>query len=126
VAERPAEGEPWPADVQPLSIEDLARLGINAKNELFWDGKVVEVRRALVLSRFQTVFAWIVSVFAILGGLGGLFSGIQNASLFLCARDVAWLTCPAPRTSLAVPAPVAVPATAPAPSAPIPPAATGP
>jgi hypothetical protein len=36
-----------------------------------------------------------VTVRAILGGLGGFASGVNNASVFLCARHVAWLGCPA-------------------------------
>jgi hypothetical protein len=86
----------WPADVAPISLEDLGRLGINSQQELFWDGRHVEIRRRLMLTRLQKVGAVIVAVCAILGGLGGFVTGFNNASVFLCARHVTYLTCPAP------------------------------
>jgi hypothetical protein len=84
----------WPPGVEPISLDDLQRLGINATNELFWDGKHVEVRRQLVFTRFQKIFGIAVSVFAILGALGGFVTGVNNASVFLCARGYHWLSCP--------------------------------
>ena len=97
----------WPADVKPISVEDLGRLGLNPDNQLFWDGKRIEVRQPLVLTGLQKTVAVFATVFAVLGGLGGFVSGINNAAIFLCARDLHWLTCP----------PVANPAPAPAPFA---------
>jgi hypothetical protein len=88
--------EDWPRDVSPISLEDLARLGINPANELFWDGKRVEVRRLLDLTRLQKTFAITVSIFAIFGAVGSFITGVNNASAFLCARDIHWLSCPAP------------------------------
>jgi hypothetical protein len=86
----------WPAGIEPIGIDDLRRLGINRDNELFWDGRRVEVRRRLVLTRFQTVVTAIVTVCAILGGLGGFVTGLNNASVFLCGRGLHWLGCPPP------------------------------
>jgi len=87
--------ETWPTGVEQIGLEDLGRLGINQDDQLFWDGRQVEVRRPLVLTAFQKRLATIVTVRAILGGLGGFASGVNNASVFLCARHVAWLGCPA-------------------------------
>ena len=84
----------WPADVEPISLEDLGRLGINARQELFWDGHRVEVRRRFILTGFQKLVAFIVSICAILGGLGGFVTGFNNATVFLCARDITVLSCP--------------------------------
>jgi hypothetical protein len=75
-------------------VEDLDRLGLNLDNQLFWDGKRIEVRQALTLTRLQKVLAVIVSIFAILGGLGGFVTGYNNATVFLCARGHDWLSCP--------------------------------
>lgn len=86
----------WPADVDPISLEDLGRLGINPQQELFWDGLRVEVRRRLILTRFQKLIAFVVSVCAILGGLGGFVTGFNNATIFLCTRNISILSCPAP------------------------------
>lgn len=84
----------WPDGVQPISVDDLARLGIDARNQLFWDGRRVETRNLLTLTRFQKSLAAIVTVCAILGSLGGFITGFNNATVFLCARGIFWLTCP--------------------------------
>jgi hypothetical protein len=84
----------WPSDVDPINIEDLGRLGINTDKELFWDGKRVEVRHRLILTRLQKMGAVVVAICAILGGLGGFITGFNNATVFLCARHITVLTCP--------------------------------
>src|ERR1700712_3445021 len=84
----------WPADVTPLGVEDLERLGLNRSNQLFWDGKRIEVRQSLTLTGLQKTLAAVVSVFAILGGLGGFVTGLNNASIFMCARGYHQLGCP--------------------------------
>lgn len=90
-------GQPgWPNGVTPIQVPDLKRLGINEQNELFWDGRHVEIRRPLTLTRFQKFITIIVTFCAVLGALGGFVTGFNNASVFLCARHVTFLTCPAP------------------------------
>jgi hypothetical protein len=84
----------WPPDVVPIGIEDLDRLGLNPGNQLFWNGKRIEVRNRLDLTRLQKTLAVIVSVFAVLGGIGGFVTGLNNAANFLCARNIHWLGCP--------------------------------
>jgi hypothetical protein len=86
----------WPSGVEPIGVDDLRRLGIDGGNQLFWDGRRVIVRQRLILSGFQKTVAAIVTACAILGGLGGFLSGVNNTALFLCARNVAWLGCPPP------------------------------
>ncbi len=83
----------------PIGVEDLGRLGLNPQHQLFWDGKQIEVQNRLDLTRLQKVLAVIVSIFAVLGGLGGFVTGLNNAATFLCSRDINWLTCPAPTTT---------------------------
>ncbi len=86
--------EHWPKGVTPIGIEDLGRLGLNAQHQLFWNGERIEVRNRLDLTTLEKTLAIIVSVFAILGGIGGFVTGLNNASNFLCARDIHWVTCP--------------------------------
>ena len=89
----------WPKGVEQVGLEDLGRLGINQDDQLFWDGRRIEVRRSLNLTLFQKIITGIVTFFAVLGGVGGFVTGFNNASIFLCARDVRWLSCPpAPAT----------------------------
>ncbi|MBV9654259.1 MAG: hypothetical protein JOZ42_06815 [Acetobacteraceae bacterium] len=85
----------WPPHVRPIDIEDLGRVGISADNELFWDGRRVEVRRRLSLTKIEKAIALLVSLCAVLGGIGGFMTGINNASVFFCARDIHALSCPA-------------------------------
>ena len=85
----------WPPDVTPIGVEDLDRLGLDGRNQLFWDGKRVEIRSRLDLTWLQKVLAVVVSICAVLGALGGFVTGFNNASVFLCARDIHWLSCPA-------------------------------
>ena len=80
--------------MHPISIEDLERIGINADNELFWDGKRVEIRRPLILTWPQKFAAFMVTVFAVLGGFGALVSGVKDGAEYLCARVLDWLGCP--------------------------------
>jgi hypothetical protein len=84
----------WPEGVARVSLEDLRRLGIDPKNQLFWDGRRVEVRNTLILTGFQKAVTVIVTVCAVLGGLGGFVTGLNNGSAFLCARGLHWLSCP--------------------------------
>jgi hypothetical protein len=94
VTDRP--GGPWPDGVHPIGIEDLERIGINADNELFWDGRRIEIRRPLILTWPQKLLAIVVTVFAVLGGLGALVSGVKDGAEYLCAREIHWLSCPPP------------------------------
>jgi len=84
--------------VKPIEVDDLNRLGISDDKQLFWDGRRIEIRRPLVLTGFQKAVAVVVTACAILGGIGGFVTGVNNASVFLCARQLQWLGCPdAPR-----------------------------
>ncbi len=92
------DGPPnWPRDVTPISVDDLNRLRLNGQDQLFWDGRRIEIRRKLDLTRAQKVVEVLVAVAAVLGGLGGFFSGVADASDFLCARHIGWLSCPVGR-----------------------------
>jgi hypothetical protein len=86
--------EAWPPDVTPIGVEDLDRLGLNGQNQLFWNGRRVEVRNRLNLTWLEKSVAIIVSICAVLGALGGFVTGFNNASVFLCVRDIHWLSCP--------------------------------
>lgn len=57
-------------------MNDLASLGINDANELFWNGRRVEIRRRLDLTRFQNALAVAVAMATILGAVGSLAQGV--------------------------------------------------
>ena len=80
----------WPGDVEPIGIEEFEKLGINTKNELFWDGRRLITGRRFYLTAPQSVLA----ILAALASLATIATGVNNASLFLCARDIRWMSCP--------------------------------
>jgi hypothetical protein len=86
----------WPRGVEPIGIEDLNRVGIDPQHRLYWDGHPVEVRSSLALTRFQKWFAVGAAIIGLLAGLATIATGLNNASLFLCARHITVLTCPTP------------------------------
>jgi hypothetical protein len=86
----------WPRGVETIGIEDLNRLGIDSRHRLYWDGQPVEIRSSLALTRFQKWFAVGAAIVGLLAGLATIATGVNNASLFLCARHITVLTCPVP------------------------------
>ncbi len=68
---------------RPISLDDLDRMGINSKNELFWDGKQVEVRTRLNLTWPQTVGAVLVGAAALCGGFA---SAANDGTEFTCRQ----------------------------------------
>lgn len=101
MTERPAH---WPKGVDPISIEQLDKLGINARSELFWDGHRVFTRSQFSLTWPQSLLA----ILAAVASVATVATGLNNASVFLCARDVHWLSCPVQPA----PSPPAAPASA--------------
>jgi hypothetical protein len=68
----------WPEGVGPITWNNLGRPGVGRDNQLYWDGKPVEIRRRLKLSRIQIAGAFVVGLAAIVGGLGtGLNEGFD-------------------------------------------------
>jgi hypothetical protein len=96
MADKPAH---WPADVEPLVIEEFDKLGRNSKNELFWDGRRLITRSQFLLTWPQTMLA----ILAAIASLATIATGLNNASIFLCGRGITLLGCPA-RPSSASPA----------------------
>ena len=77
-------------------MEDLNRLGIDDNHQLYWDGHRIEIRRAIVLTRFQTWVTSVVTIVGLLAGFATIATGVNNASVFLCARHITLLGCPMP------------------------------
>jgi hypothetical protein len=82
----------WPANVEPLVLEEFEKLGRDANNRLFWDGKHLVTRNQYIFTGPQAALA----VLAAIASLATIITGLNNASVFLCARGIAWLGCPAP------------------------------
>jgi hypothetical protein len=57
----PIDKSKWPKGVRSLSLDEDA-LGVDAKSNLYWHGKPVEVRRPLDLTPGQQIIAVIVAL----------------------------------------------------------------
>jgi hypothetical protein len=86
----------WPPGVEPIGVEDLNRLGIDHEHQIYWDGRRIEIRKSIVLTSFQKFIASVVTIVGVLAALATIATGANNASIFLCARHITWLSCPLP------------------------------
>ena len=75
-------------NIQPLATADLSRLSIDNDGRLYWDGKPVEVRRRISISRAQVVGASIVAPFVVIGALASAIQGVVAAREL--ARRFGW------------------------------------
>ena len=97
----------WPSGVEPITMEELEKLGRNANGELFWEGK-----RLITRSQFHFTLPQVcLAILAAIASLATIATGLNNASVFLCARNIAWLGCPNPVVSTVPLAMPGVPAT---------------
>ncbi len=77
-------------DITPITIEDLPRLGVNSKSQLFFDNRLLITGRRFYFTVPQKLLALLTAMAAI----STIATGVNNASVFLCSRDIHWLTCP--------------------------------
>ena len=89
-------------NVHTIGITDLSRLSIDNDGRLYWDGKPVEVRRRIMMSRPQIVGAGIVAVFVVIGAIGAAVHGSAAALDWACR--LGWTTAYCPQSEPA-PAP---------------------
>ncbi len=95
-------------NVHPASAMDLTRLSIDNDGRLYWDGKPVEVRRRLMMSRGQLIGSSVVAFFIVAGAIG---SAIQaTATMHEWACRAGWASeCSAALTPPPPPRPAARP-----------------
>lgn len=70
---RAGQGEPEQAG-RELSYADMARLRVDDKGRLLWDGRAVEVSKSFSLTRLQVAYAVMSLVVAIVGVMAAAFS----------------------------------------------------
>jgi hypothetical protein len=79
----PTEKAKWPKGVRPLSLDEDA-LGVDAKGDLYWHGKPVEIRRPLDLTRSQQIIAVIIAGATVIGALAAVAQAV--AAFLLLAK----------------------------------------
>lgn len=88
--EAPYKPQPSGRGVHSIGITDLSRLAIDNEGRLYWDGKPVEVRRRVMMSRAQVIGASIVSLFLLIGAVGAAIHGSAAALDWACR--LGWTT----------------------------------
>jgi hypothetical protein len=78
-----ANKEAWPRGVRPIGQDELDCLGIDRRGNIYWDGKPVEGRH-FVLTRAQKIWAVLVALAAIAGGLGSFTQGALMYNEWAC------------------------------------------
>jgi hypothetical protein len=87
---RPLNSE-WPAGVETISLDGLDRLGVDAQNQLYWDGKPLEVKQSLSFTGWQKVWAGVVSFTIVIGGLGSFVQGWTAYNTWACQSNWEWI-----------------------------------
>jgi hypothetical protein len=77
-------------NVHGLAAADLTRLSIDNDGRLYWDGKPVEVRRRIQMSRAQVVGASVVAAFIVIGAVGAAVQGSLAVRDWACR--LGWTT----------------------------------
>jgi hypothetical protein len=77
-------------NVHAVGAMDLTRLSIDNDGRLYWDGKPVEVRRRLMMSRGQAVGTSLIALFIVIGAIGAALQGSVAAHDWACR--LGWTT----------------------------------
>jgi hypothetical protein len=94
-------GKPVPASrhIRSVGVMDLTRLSIDDDGRLYWDGKPVEIRRRITMSRAQIIGASVIGAFAAIAAAGAAIQGAATAYEWACRAG--WTSS----SSCSVPAP---------------------
>lgn len=93
-------------NIHPATAMDLTRLSIDNDGRLYWDGKPVEVRRRLMMSRQQVIGASIIAFFIVIAAIGSAIQATATLSDWACRTgwsgkcDPAMPQAPQPRPDI--------------------------
>jgi len=93
-------------NVHPVTMTDLTRLSIDNDGRLYWDGKPVEVRRSILMSRAQVIGASVIGAFVVIGAIAAVIQGSIAARDWACRLGWTQSYCalPHPQRSGDIPA----------------------
>jgi len=89
-----ADTSQWPAGIRQISVKQMGYMGVDDAGTLYWDGKPIEVRKRLDLTRGERVFAVLVGLFTIAGSVGAVAQGWAAAHQWSCQTGVVKVGCP--------------------------------
>jgi hypothetical protein len=98
VPHRPPDQSTWAKGIRSISMEEAGALGVDAKGELYWQGKPVEIRRPLDLTWQQNLLAWIVAVATMVAAVGATVQGFAAYNEWAC--KVGWKSAACPPAAL--------------------------
>ncbi|MET3970832.1 hypothetical protein [Bradyrhizobium sp. S3.9.1] len=96
VPHRPPDQSTWPKGVRPISSDEADALGVDAKGELYWHGKPVEIRRPLDLTWWQKFGAVVVATATVVAALGAAAQGFAAYNEWGCKVGWKAAACPLP------------------------------
>lgn len=81
--------------IHPATAMDLSRLSIDNDGRLYWDGKPVEVRRRLMMSRQQVIGASIIAFFIVVAAIASAIQATATMSNWACRTGLSQCDAPA-------------------------------
>ncbi len=91
----------------PVEMTDLSRLSIDTDGRLYWDGKPVEVRRRLLMSRMQIFGLIVIGTLVAVAALGAAVQAAVATHEFACRTGWTTTYCPPATPIFPSPAPPA-------------------
>ena len=82
----------WPPGVRPIGQHELDGLGVDQSGILYWDGKPVQSRHFIV-TRGQKVWAVLVALAVIAGGLGAFVQAFLTYHDWACREGLPTVPC---------------------------------
>jgi hypothetical protein len=105
VPHRPADKSRWPKGIRSISMQEADALGTDAKGELYWHGKPVEIRRPLDLTWRQSFVAGTVAIATVIAAVGAAAQGWAAYNDWACKVGWKSVACPPPLPTQAAPPP---------------------
>ena len=65
----------WDSKINPISLQGTTLLGMDEENNLYWDGKLIEVRKKFSLNTFERLLA----VIGIIAALASAIAAIHDS-----------------------------------------------
>jgi len=95
---RPPDQSTWPKGIRSISIDEAGALGVDAKGDLYWHGKPVEIRRPLDLTKGQFFLAAVVALATVIAAIGAVAQGFAAYNDWAC--KVGWKAAACPPAAL--------------------------
>jgi hypothetical protein len=76
---RKAQPESWPSHVRQLSIDEMDGMGVDQDANIYWHGKLIEVRKRVQLRTLELSLLAAATAGAVLQGIAAMFPFVPRA-----------------------------------------------